>query len=68
MTLFGTKGANYEIIKNWDTQLIIQDIDKEEPNFRQQIDIDARQICLDYQQNIMYLRDRGRYVYQVDMN
>lgn len=68
VALYGIKSQNYDITKKWDTQLIVQNIDKEESYFRQRIDIDARQICLDYNQNIMFLRDRGHYIYQVNMN
>lgn len=34
VALYGIKAPNYEITKSWDTQLIVQNIDKEEPYFR----------------------------------
>ena len=42
VTLHSIKSEYYKVTKRWDTELIIQNIDKDKPYFRQQIDIDAR--------------------------
>ena len=68
VTLLSIKSEDFSLTKDWDTELIILNIDKNQPYFKQILDIDAREIELDYEQSIMFLRDKNHKLFQLDMN
>lgn len=63
VTLLSIKSLDHDLTGNWDTRLFIQNIDKDQPNLQQRLDIDAREINLDYDQNIAFLRDKSHNLY-----
>lgn len=68
VSLKSKRGDTYKIDKQMFTVLIIQEIEKQEPNLKQLIDINAKEINLDYDQNIMFVRDHRKNLYQLDMD
>lgn len=68
VTMLSIKSLDYDLTGNWDTRLFIQNMDKDTPNLQQRIDISAKEINLDYDNNIAFVRDKNHDLYYLDMN
>lgn len=68
VSLRSIKSETYKIDKTLETELIIQEVEKQEPNLKQIIDINAKEINLDFDQNLMFVRDHLHNLYFLDMN